>query len=157
TDDPLTAKRVRAHDRSRATAHGGQKRRVAASGPFAFALPRIPKGIHVRSGETGCDSAEMIGMRMRKNDQSDARAPFVTQCRCEYAAAGIEWTSDQAAAVDDKCISVGEIDECRIALTDIEKGDAKLSFRCAFESRHDFEYDHARDAAHCHEPFFRAN
>ena len=102
--------------------------RVRSRGPLSLALARVPEGVDPKSSEPGEEPAEVIWMRVGQDSRKHALAAASPKLGRKDPHSDVDGTSDESAAVDNHRLAVRQVHDCGIALSDIEKRDAELSF-----------------------------
>ena len=116
---------ARAQDRHAARAELGEQRGVLAACALELALAGVPERAERDAVEPATQAAEVIGMRMREHRGANGASPSRAQHGREDALPDIDRAADEPAAVDDHRGAVGQIDDRRVALPDVEDRDAQ--------------------------------
>ena len=119
---------------------------VSAADALELPLPGLPQLGDVHGVEPCREAPEVVGMRMAEHDGRDIGAPPRAQGRGEHARADVDGAAHEAPAVDDHGLSVGQIDDGAVALTDVEEGRAQHAAGGPLAAREELE-GQGRDGA----------
>lgn len=104
-----------------------EERGVFAPRTFVLALACVPECAELDACQPRAKTTEVIGVGMGEHGSRDRSPSSRAQHGCEYAFASVDWAANESATVDDHCAPVRKIDDCGVALADVEKGDAQRS------------------------------
>ena len=96
-------------------------RGVGRAGAFVLALTAVPELADAELGQRAGETGEVVGVRVGEHRDVDARSAPCAQERQNHRLSGVDGATDEAAAVDEHQLAVGQIDQRAVALPDVRR------------------------------------